>query len=312
MSASAAATRQAWLDDRRRGIGGSDVAAILGLSPWKTSLDVYLDKIGQAVHEASNKRQRRGQAIEPLILRRFEERMGIQVQRCREPLVSERHKFMRANLDGRMPDLPRAIVEAKGAWSPEGWGDDGSSDVPAYYQTQACHYFEVADADVCFFPVLFGMDGLDWEPVAANDGSTVWTPKIADDADFRVFTVERDQSFVNDVIEAERAFWHDHVLARLPPAPRSREDAFKLWSRDNGKAVEVTADIAACVEKLKDLRAQQKALKERDDFIVDQLTVAFGESAVMKHAGAELATFKHQKRKGYTVAETEFRVLRLK
>jgi hypothetical protein len=170
----------------------------------------------------------------------------------------------------------------------------------------------VADADVCFLPVLFGMDGLDWEPVQSKDGEVVWTPKIADDADFRVFTIERDQSFVNDVIAAESAFWHDHVLAQVPPEPTSREDAAKLWSRDNGKAIVVADDIAASVAKLKDLRAQQKALKEQDDYIVDQLAVAFGESSVIKHAGVDLATYKHQKRKGYTVAETEFRVLRLK
>lgn len=309
---SAAATRHAWLEDRRRGIGGSDVAAILGLSPWKSPLDVYLDKKGLSGPDKGNKRQRRGQAVEPLILRKFEERMGIQVQRCREPLVSANHKFMRANLDGRMPDLSRAIAEAKCAWSPDGWGEDGSGDVPAYYQTQVCHYFEVADADVCFLPVLFGMDGLDWEPVQAKDGEVVWTPKIADDADFRVFTIERDQSFVNDVIEAERAFWHDHVLAHIPPDPVSREDAMKLWSRDNGKALTVDSGIATKVERLKELHAQQKELKEREDFIVDQLTVAFGEASVIKYDGIDLATYKPQKRRGYTVAETEFRVLRLK
>jgi hypothetical protein len=117
---------------------------------------------------------------------------------------------------------------------------------------------------------------------------------------------------VNDVIEAERAFWHDHVLAHVPPPPVNREDAFKLWKRDNGKAIEVDPMIASKIEMLKDLRAQQKALKERDDFIVDELAIAFADNTVMKFGGAELATFKHQKRKGYTVAETEFRVLRLK
>jgi putative phage-type endonuclease len=311
------AGRQQWLEERRKGIGGSDVAALLGLSPWKSPLDVYLDKIGEAPPDKETKRQRRGQAIEPLILRKFEERMGVQVARFREPLVSERHPFMRANLDGRMPNEGGQIVEAKCAWSPDGWGDDGSNEVPAYYQTQACHYFEVTGAEVCFFPVLFGMDGLDWEQIdvpAEDDGgeNLVWVPKIADDADFRIFTVERDEKFVADVVEAERAFWHEHVLARVPPAPTNREDALKLWTRDNGKAVEVGADIAAQVAKLKELRAQQKALKEQDEFIVDQLAITFGEAAILKHGGADLATYKHQKRKGYTVAEAEYRVLRLK
>jgi predicted phage-related endonuclease len=203
------------------------------------------------------------------------------------------------------------IVEAKCAWSTDGWGEDGSGDVPAYYQTQACHYFEVADADVCFFPVLFGMDGLDWEQISTPSGSA-WTPIIAEDADFRIFVIERDESFVRDVVEAERAFWHDHVLAGVPPDPSGRTDAAKLWSRDNGQAVDVGEDIAAQVAALKDLRAQQKVLGERERYIVDQLTVAFGEAAVLRHRGIDLATYKHQTRKGYTVAETSFRALRLK
>ena len=41
-------TREAWLDRRRAGIGGSDVAALLGLSRWKTPLDVFLDKTGRS------------------------------------------------------------------------------------------------------------------------------------------------------------------------------------------------------------------------------------------------------------------------
>lgn len=307
----AAPSRSQWLEDRRRGIGGSDVAAILGLSPFKSALDVYLDKIGEGAPDKGNKRQRRGQAIEPLLIRKFEERMGVQVERFGAPLVSPRHEFMRANLDGRMPNEAGQLVEAKCAWSPDGWGEDGSDDVPAYYQTQACHYFEVTDARVCFFPVLFGMDGLDWEPVQTPQG-VIWTPIVANDADFRIYTIERDDTFVADVVEAERAFWHDHVLARVPPAPTNSEDAAKLWKRDNGKAVEVGEDIAAQVAKLKDLRAQQKALKEQDDFIVDQLAIAFGEGAILKHAGEDLATYKHQKRRAYSVAETEFRCLRLK
>lgn len=293
---------------RRNGLGGSDVAAILGLSPFKTPLDVYLDKIGEGRPFKETKRQRRGSALEPLILRKFEEHMGIQIDRL-PMLQSERHPFMLANLDGRMPE--GQIVEAKCAWSTEGWGEDGSSEVPAYYQTQACHYFAVTGAEVCFFPVLFGMDGLDWAPVETPAG-IVWSPVIADDADFRIFTVTRDEAFVADVVEAERAFWHEHVLARVPPAPTSREDALKLWARDNGKAIEVDETIAAQVAKLKELRAQQKALKEQDEYIVDQLAIAFGDAAVITHGGVQLATYKTQKRKAYTVAEAEYRVLRLK
>lgn len=283
---------EAQLQARKAGIGGSDVAAILGLSPWRSPLDIYLDKIGEGTPQADSKHLRRGSALEPLILARFQEIHGSPVAKL-PMLQSIEHPWMLANLDGGVPESG-AIVECKKAFSDKGWGDSGSDDVPPYYHTQVAHYFAVVPtAEICYMPVLFG-DGLDWAPKLDAEGETVWTPIIADDADFRIYRIYRDASFVRDVIAAEHGFWHGHVLARVPPRPANAEDALKLWQRDTGKAVEVDQVLADKVERYRQLKEQEKATKESLDFLRDEIAISFADSATITFNGVPLATYKSQ------------------
>jgi len=146
-------------------------------------------------------------------------------------------------------------------------------------------------------------------------------------SDFRVYQVDRDDEFIGDIIEAEAAFWHDHVRAGIPPEPINAADAARLWARDNGETVEVAGELADDVEELRALREQAKDLEERIGSIEDRLKVAFRDASSIAHGGKVLATFKAQTRKSIdtkaltaanpTLAdqfrtESTFRVLRLK
>jgi putative phage-type endonuclease len=295
-------TREDWLAERRTGIGGSDVAAILGLSRWKTPLDVYLDKTGQLPPQPESEPMRWGTLLEPVILGEFAARHGIRVER---PHGIQRHAerpWMLASLDGWAPDLP-AVVECKTARSADGWGDTGTGEIPAYYQTQVAHYLAVTGAAVAFVPVLIGA------------------------SDFRVYQVERDDGFISDLQAAEEAFWHDHVLAGIPPGPINAADAARLWARDNGETLEVDPVIGDDVVELRALKAQAKDLEERIGSIEDRVRLAFRDAASIAVAGKVLATFKAQTRKGLDAkrmaeahpeiaeqyrTESTFRVLRLK
>jgi len=294
--------RQAWLARRRAGIGGSDVAGILGLFRWRTPLDVYLDKTGQSDPTPDNEPMLWGRLLEPLVIAEFSRRHGITVDGLTGVLEHPEHPFMLASLDGWAPDL-KAVVEAKTARTADGWGEPGSDEIPAYYQTQVAHYMAVTGAQMAFIPVLIGA------------------------SDFRVYQVERDEDFIADLIEAERAFWFDHVLANVPPDPVNAADAARLWSRDNGTTLEVPPEIADDVDELRALRADAKDLEERIESIEERLKVMFRDAAEIATGGRTLATFKHQTRRGLDAkaltaahpeiaeafrTETTFRVLRLK
>lgn len=297
-------SREQWLAKRRLGIGGSDVAAILGLSRWKTPLDVYLDKTGQLPAQPDSEPMLWGRLLEPLILDEFQRRHGIVVERGNEGLISQHPQFpwMLASLDGWAPEVP-AVVECKTARSADGWGEAGTGEIPAYYQTQVAHYLAVTGAQIAFVPVLIGA------------------------SDFRVYQVERDDGFVEDLIEAEAAFWHDHVLAGVPPEPVNAADAARLWARDTGETIEVAPEVADDVEELQALKVQAKDLEERIGSIEDRIKIAFRDASAIAVAGKQLATFKAQTRRGVDSkaivaahpelaeqfrTESTFRVLRLK
>lgn len=294
--------RAAWLEHRRSGIGGSDVAAILGLSRWRTPLDVYLDKRGELPEQPDSEPMLWGRLLEPLILEEFARRHGVVVEKIAQSLRDINRPWMLASLDGWAPEL-NAVVEAKTARTADGWGEPGTDEIPAYYQTQVAHYMAVTGAQLAFVPVLIGA------------------------SDFRVYQVERDERFLNDLAEAERAFWHDHVLPGVPPEPINAADAARLWARDNGETLEVAPEIADDVEELAALKAQAKDIEERATSIEDRLKVAFRDAAAISAGGKTLATYKAQTRRGLDTkalaaahpdlaeqfrTESTFRVLRLK
>lgn len=260
--------RAAWLAARRAGIGGSDVAAILGLSPWNTPLDVYLEKLGELPPTEETPAMHWGSTLEPVILDEFQRQTGQQVARNLPMTRHADHPHMIAHIDGMTAD--GAIVEAKTARSDHDWGEPGSADIPVYYQTQVAHYLAVTGARIAYVPVLIGA------------------------SDFRIYQVDRDDSFIADLIDAERSFWHEHVVARVPPAPVNAADALRLWARDNGQAVEAGAEIAEKIAALKALKAEAKDIEGRIGAIDDAVRIAFGEAATLTHGGAVLATYKAQ------------------
>jgi putative phage-type endonuclease len=264
--------RDTWLAERRKGIGGSDVAAILGLSKWTSPVEVWLDKLGRLPPKEETPAMRWGSLKEPLILDEFSRATGMEVRRGLPMQASEDHPFMLATIDGLVEDR-QAIVEAKTAMFAEGWGEPGTAEIPAYYLTQVTHYMAVTGAVVAFVPVLIGS------------------------SDFRIYEVERDESLIADLVEAERSFWFDHVLAGVEPEPVSKEDALLLWARDNGTTVDVDEDVAADVERLKALKAEITLLEERAALIDDRVRIAFREAAQLRFNGEVIATYKGQARK---------------
>lgn len=114
--------RAAWLNERKKGIGGSDVAAILGLSKWSTPFQVYADKRGEAEERAQSMGMLIGTVLEPWILEEYERQTESQVERVGKILYDKEYPFLLATVDGMLPDR---IVECKTARDNKDWGDAG-------------------------------------------------------------------------------------------------------------------------------------------------------------------------------------------
>lgn len=260
--------RQEWLQQRRLGIGGSDVAAILGISRWKTPLDVYLDKIGEAEEQPDNAAMQFGRLLEPVLLTLYAEQSGQALVEVPPSMHHVKHSFMMASLDGLTAS--GRVVEIKTARWSDGWGEPGTDEIPDYYTSQVQHYLAVTAKPVADVAVLIG-------------GS-----------DFRIYTVEADQELQALLIEQEAAFWQ-RVQDRNPPEPVSESDLIRIYPKSLKSAIETTPEISSKISSLASLKANIKELDHEADAIKLALQHIIGDHGGITMDGKPLVTWKAAK-----------------
>jgi putative phage-type endonuclease len=206
---------------RSRGLGGSDIGAMLGLSKWKSPMDLWAQKTGRWTPDPIGDKDIIifGNLLETIVADEFARRLGKTVHRVNKMRVHEKYDFMLGSIDRRIVG-ERALLEVKtsSAWLQQEWGESGTDDVPLYYLTQGAHYMEVFDYDVCYFAVLIGGN------------------------EFRWYRVERDADVAKALIEKEAEFWR-LVLTNTPPDALSYPDVARLYPKDEKAGIVATDAI---------------------------------------------------------------------
>jgi len=263
------------LADRRLGIGGSDVGAILGLSPWKSPLDVYYEKIGEAGPSMASERMYWGQRLEAVVAEEYCARHQRQVRRKKQTIVDKRRPWMRANIDRIVLRLDR-LLECKttGERNADQWGEPGSDQIPTLYMAQCQHYLVVTELPAIDVAVLIGGQ------------------------EYRDYTVESDPEIRDMLIEEEHRFWHEHVEARVPPAPRSVEEAARLWPRHSDASAIATPEVEDACRRLAEIKAAKSELEREEKERKLEVEQAMGEAGVLLDADGRrtLAAWKHEQR----------------
>jgi putative phage-type endonuclease len=253
--------RRAWLRERRRGLGASDAAAVLGLSPYSNPFVVWLDKTGRLPldHGAEEPEKRWGRFLEGAIAEAFEEETGLRVIDRELSVIHPEHSWLRATLDGRVTDgtAVLGVYEAKTTNGRDGTWRDGP---PEWYVLQVQHQLLVTALDRAWLPVLIG-------------GS-----------DFEVHQVERDERVIALLLAYESAFWHDHVLAGVPPPLDSSErtgDALRsVYARPGAESVELPDATAAIVDRYIASTARAKRAEADVQRAKNELMALLGEAEV--------------------------------
>ncbi len=197
--------RKAWLEARKAGLGASESAAVLGVDPWRTPLDVYLEKVNPEVRDENvSEAAEWGSAIEAVVARKVGTRhpkLGRMIPTpglCAHP----QHPWMLATPDRLLVDRQsgrEAVLEIKttdGRNKPL-W-DDGP---PERVQVQVQQQLAVLGLEVGYVAVLFG-------------GREMPDP----------YEIKRDDEVIDQLITLGASFWRDHVLAQIPPEPRIGDD----------------------------------------------------------------------------------------
>lgn len=240
------------LQARKRGLGGSDAAAVLGVSPYRTAMDVWLDKRGLVESVRETEAMRWGTLLEPVIIREYQERTGREVT-TPEMLQHPEHDWMLGNLDGisHGPGGPVVLeVKCAGFRSAHRWGDPGSDFVPEEYLCQVAHYMAVS-----------GLPGAD---IAV----------LMNGSELRVYHVERDVKLEEQLIRALRTFWRINVCLNVPPAIDG-SDAARAYLESLHPKVEssmrraapqeeaLALELRSVEEQIKEAKAMQEELRNR-------------------------------------------------
>ena len=192
-----------WLAWRRKGIGGSDAAAIMGISPFRTARDIYYNKLNIAPQENSEENWvalKMGHLLEDLVAEIFSHKTGLEVFQIKRMFQHPLHKFMLADVDYfvSLPDGGTAILEIKTTNynARSNWWEDGKEIVPPYYEAQGRHYMAVMNLEEVYFCCLYGN----------NEDEVI------------IRHIERDRTYESELIFLEECFWRENVLAGNPPA----------------------------------------------------------------------------------------------
>lgn len=169
-----------WLEYRRRGIGGSDAAAILGVSPFATARDLYYDKLKVVSYEdgESNWVQKKvGHLLEDLVAEIFHVKTGFEIYQVKKMFYHPVYTYMLADIDYfiRLPNGKTAILEIKTTNynAKDHWWCDGQEIVPVNYEIQGRHYMCVMNMDEVYFCCLYGNKKVPANDSIAHKGRTV-------------------------------------------------------------------------------------------------------------------------------------------
>lgn len=186
-----------WLEWRRRGIGGSDAAAILGVSPFTTARDLYYDKLKVISYEDGESNwvaKKVGHLLEDLVAEIFHVKTGFRIYQVKKMFYHPVYTYMLADIDYfiELPNGKTAILEIKTTNynAKDHWWCDGQEIVPINYEIQGRHYMCVMNIDEVYYCCLYG-----------NNEDEVIIRHIVRDLDYEAELIDLEGNFWNKAKE---------------------------------------------------------------------------------------------------------------
>lgn len=257
--------REDWLEVRRTGIGGSDAAAAVGLSPYKSQLELWMEKTGRDINlkkpdpTDTTEPVYWGTLMEPIVAAAYTQQTGNKVRKVNAILQHPQHAFMLANLDREVVGVPEVqILECKTA------GEFGArlwkQGVPEYVQIQVQHQLAVTDKRAADVAVLLCGQRLE------------------------VHRIKRDDALIANLIELETRFWK-YVQDETPPPADGSESADQalrcLYPRDVGTTVDFSSErrLSTTFADLLTLRSRITGLTEEEAQLTQSIQQAMGDAS---------------------------------
>ncbi len=273
-------SRDDWLTVRKGGIGSSDAGAAVGLNPYKSQLELWMEKTGKEAGlpkidpNDETSPMYWGTLLEPIVAAHYTKRTGNRVRRVNAVLQHPSEPWMRANLDREIVGASDVqILECKTA------GMNGArlwkEGVPEYVQLQVMHQLAVTGKQAADVAVLICGQEL------------------------QVHRIERDETMIAQLIDLERHFWRFVELDVAPPADGSdsADVALRaLYPKDTGLSLDLIHDLemSAAFSDLLAVRQLLTTQTQLEAQLKQRIQQRMGEATKAVFEGGEVS-FKRSK-----------------
>jgi len=230
--------KQEWLRERKNYLGGTDLSSIAGINPYRTALDVYLDKTSDDIRCETSPAMRWGNLLEEAVAKAYSEDTGQTIEIEPNTIYHPSMKFLGANIDRWVGDK-EYVLECKTAGFTRGkeWGEEGTDQIPESYLVQVAYY-----AAICAVPKV---------DIAVLIGGQ----------DFRIYTYERTKELEDKLIKIACNFWHNHIEKMIPPKCVSTRDTFNLFPQSNYHEIVAEDNIIEKLEQLKTKKEEESRIQ---------------------------------------------------
>lgn len=281
-------TEEEWLQMRTEGIGGSDAAKVLGISPWGTKYDLWHDKVGiDPLNDDKNSMiLDAGHHLENFVAQLYgylqnanakgEESKKVKVF---EKKIMYRHPlypFMQGDIDRFVErDGNISILEIKTTSDnnkSEWFSDIGKPIIPKHYECQVRHYMAVTNIDEADICCLFCNE--QFRVLASILSSDVSIPedkfsKYAEEyfiPNLVVRHITRDEKYEEKLIKAEKEFWETYVVPKIEPPFENGDGkkalkALERYTKAKESKINISTDISSSLQKVDLISAQIQSLK---------------------------------------------------
>lgn len=255
-------SEQEWLEYRKQGIGGSDIPAVMGQSPFCTARDLYYEKIDISSTNNTEKEENNwvakevGHRLEDLVAEMFSKRIGLKVYPIKKMFCHPKHPFMIANIDFLIdfPDGKKGILECKTTNynCKEKWDNDT---VPFNYELQCRHYMSVMNINVAYIACLYGNS----------------------ENEFIIRKIERDLELEEALIAEEQYFWEEYVQKKIKPPYTEKADLVLkslqkyASSIETNKPIVLPADSKETIGKYLKLKEEKSKLDKQSKKIEEEM-----------------------------------------
>ena len=258
-----------WLAARDKGIGASEVGAILGLSPFETAFSLWLKKTNQVPREPENEAMLMGHMLEDVVAKRWEMETGEKVIKASAAdiiYVHPEHDFLRATPD-RIVRGRKKLLECKTTVT-----SIDAEDIPAHWQAQVIYQMYVT---------------------GIHDADLAW---LVQGRYFGYAHIQYDEEFANFIVQKVTEFWNDCVIGGNVKGGKEPElisvEDFAYKGSDPGTTIEADEEAYAQLLSLRTLKVDIAGKAESAEAYTNSIKLYMGKNESLTYKGDVLATWK--------------------